>query len=156
MLCNPAYAARPYETRTAWVGGIYWVGAGTGNTVEFTGGADYHSNAVWVKNEGTHGQATMNYVHINWNGSRVDIPIIDDPAHPEFDAPEHATGSSILRYVTSSYVSANTGDFLLKSGEEMWLDPWVCSRIEVTGNLVGEGKPKGQGTYIRVLGLVEY
>lgn len=158
LLCDPVHAARPYETRTAWVGGSYWVGAGTGNTVDFTGGKDYHSNAVWLKNDFGNVQATMNYCFINLNAANISTHTVDTALFDKRSGyPSFATGSSALRYPTTIQASASTSDFFLKAGESIWLDPWICSRIEVTANTIGDdAKPKGQGGYLRVLGLIEY
>jgi len=147
LLCANAWAVTPYEARTAWVGGSFWVDGSTGNTVEIIRG-ESRFNALYIKNDFKNvggANATFNTIYINWNGAAT-------------ESTSTSQNNRAMRYDTANPASATTVDFPLYQNEDLWLNPWCGSRVEITGHTIdktgawNEVGPKHiAGGYVRVL-----
>lgn len=115
LLCVKAEAATPFETRTGWVGGSFWVDGSTGNTV-VVNRAEGRMNALLVIND-----SLTQSIFVNWNGAASQNTV--ETSSPTWE-----------RYDTRNPASASTADFELKPGEWVALDPWTANRVEVTGS----------------------
>lgn len=113
FLAPISFAVEPYEARTAWCGGNYWVDGSTGNTCHLptiTGSTAYsesgvmrRSNIIIVTND-----STSQTIYVNATG-----------LHEGRNKP---------------WTSASTTDFPLQHGETLTLDPFTTQRIEMTGS----------------------